>query len=321
MTAVMLAEPLTPEWFEQRRHGIGASEIAAVMGISPRESPFSMYWRKVNGWEQESSPEMSAGQRLEPVIAEWWADECDPLENLAIGPGRLMAHPDRPWQVATPDRLIYLDLCVCGAAGDILCSCLLPDVDGPPVAVLECKYVAMSWDGWGDPGSDDIPVHYRAQVLWQCDVVDVEDWYLAALGPGGFRQYHGRRDDADLKVMREYGRRFMARLEAGDPPPLDDHTATLVTVKRLHPDLDDAEVEVPASIASAYRRACAMERKAKALKTRYEVALRLEMGRAKRATSGGAFVASRSIYDVAEHTVKAHTVDRLNPPRAKKDPS
>lgn len=322
MTAVALAEPLTPEWYEQRRRGIGASEIAAVMGISPWESPFSLYWRKVNGWESEPSSEMSAGQRLEPVIAEWWADECDPLENLAIGPGRLMAHPARPWQVATPDRIIGFRR-TCGPCdADIPTACVCNEIDpnSPPLAVLELKYVAMSWDGWGEPDSDEIPVHYRAQVLWQCDVLDVEDWYLAALGPGGFRQYHGRRDEADLKVMREYGRRFMAQLEAGEPPPLDDHTATLATVKRLHPDLDDAEVEVAERIAANYRRACAMERKAKALKTRYEVVLRLEMGRAKRATSGGQFVASRSIYDVAEHTVKAHTVDRLNPPREKKTP-
>lgn len=323
MSAVALAEPLTPEWFAQRRKGIGASEIAAVMGISPWESPFSLYWRKVNGWEQDPSPEMSAGQRLEPVIAEWWADECDPLENLAVADSPLLAHPDRPWQLASPDRLIgFRRTCgPCDAGIPTICVCDQMDPNSPPLAVLECKYIAVSWDGWGDPDSDDIPVHYRAQVQWQCDVLGVDTWYLAALGPGGFRQYHGRRDEKDLKVMVEYGRRFMARLDAGDPPPLDDHTATLATVKRLHPDLDDEPVEVPASIATAYRRACAMERKAKALKTRYETRLRAEMGRARKATHNGSFVASRSIYDVAEHTVKAHTVDRLNPPRAKKDTS
>jgi putative phage-type endonuclease len=321
MTAVQLAEPLTPEWFAQRRQGIGASEIAAVMGISPWESPFSLYWRKVNGWEQEPSPEMSAGQRLEPVIAEWWMDECDPLENLAIGPSPLVAHPDRPWQLASPDRIVgFRRTCgPCDAGLPGTCACDQLDPNSPPLAVLELKYVAQSWDGWGEPDSDDIPVHYRAQVLWQCDVVDVQDWYLAALGPGGFRQYHGRRDERDLRVMREYGRRFMDRLEAGDPPPIDDHAATLATVKRLHPDLDDTEVEVDSRIANHYRRACEMDRKAGALKKRYEALLRAEMGRARKATSGGAFVASRSIYDVAEHTVKAHTVDRLNPLRAKKE--
>lgn len=318
MTAIALAEPLTPEWYEQRRRGIGASEIAAAMGISSWDSPFSLYWRKVNAWENDPSPEMSAGQRLEPVIADWWLDECDPNENLAIFPSPLVAHPVRRWQLASPDRLIHLQCPECDVPWDVMCEECGGAGWGVTLAVLELKYVAQSWDGWGDPGTDDIPVHYRAQVQWQCDVVDVDTWYLAALGPGGFRQYVGRRDEKDLAVMREYGRRFMARLEVGDPPPIDDHTATLATVKRLHPDIDDTEAEVPADIAAGYRRACAMERKAKSVKKRYEALLRDQMGRSRKATTGGSFVASRSVYPVAEHTVAAHTVDKLNPPRSKK---
>jgi hypothetical protein len=62
-----------------------------------------------------------------------------------------------------------------------------------------------------------------------------------------------------------------------------------------------------------------MERKAKAVKKRYEILLRAEMGRSHKATTGGRFVASRSVYDVKEHVVKTHTVDRLNPPRTKKE--
>lgn len=324
MTAVALAEPLTLEWFAQRRLGVSASEIAAVMGISPWESPFSLHWRKREGWESEASPEMSAGTRLEPVIAEWWADECDPNENLTIAHSPLLAHPDRPWQLASPDRLVHEACLACGDGWVPLDSagcydCHNTQLGSPALAVLECKYVAQSWDGWGEPGSDDIPVYYRAQVLWQCDVVDVEDWYLAALGPGGFREYHGRRDEADLRVMREYGRRFMADLEAGNPPALDGHQATLATVKRLHPDLDDTEADIPADIAAGYRRACDMERKAKTVKKRYEARLRDAMGRSRKATSNGAFIASRSIYDRAESITAAHTVDRLNPPRAKKE--
>ena len=303
-TAIALAEPLTPDWYEQRRRGIGASEIAAVMGISPWDSPFSLYWKKVEGWETEATDHMSTGTFLEPAIAAWWRQlHADEVESM--GQPGLMAHPDRAWQLATLDRIVewapHMGL-----------------TDGcTRESVLELKWSA-SWDGWGVEDTDDVPVYYRAQVLWQCDVVGLADWWLAVLGPTGFRQYHGRRDEKDLRVMREYGRRFMARLDVGDPPPIDDHSATLATVKRLHPDVDDTEAEVPADVASGYRRACAMERTAKSAKKRYEALLRLEMGRARKATTGGSFVASRSVYEVDEHTVKTHTVDRLNPPRSKK---
>ena len=329
MAAILSAETDREAWLAARRNGIGASEIAALLGISPWESPFSLYHRKRNGWEIEATESMSAGTILEPAIAAWGADRIDPNHNQVCVPGKLMARNDRPWQMATPDRTIHE---VCGDCdgdgagganaalpgyGSLCCSCYASGIGGPPWAVLECKWTG-SWDGWGDEESDDVPVYYRAQVLWQCDVVGVDDWFIAVLGPSGFRLYRGRSDAKDIAVMVEAGRRFMHRLEVGDPPPIDDHHATLTTLKRLHPDLTDETVEVDQAVASGYLRAVTMCRKADALKDRYEAKLREQMGSAHRATSGGAFVASRSIFDVAETVRKGYTVDRLNPPRSKK---
>lgn len=302
---VRLAEPEDrEEWLAARRQGIGASEIAAVLGISPWESPFSLYHRKVNGWEMEASDEMRAGLILEDAITQWWSIQYIDRGMHARRAG-LYAHPGRPWQLATPDRLVYA-----------------PREDRPSVghlvAVLELKYVAYSWDGWGEPGTDDIPVYYRTQVLWQCDVMGVDEWFLAALGPGGFRCYQGRRDEKDLTVMREAGRRFMARIDADDPPPVDGHTATLAAVKRLHSDLTDETAEVPAEVAALYRRTGALKKQAERLHSSAEAKLRAAMGDAARAEHDGAFVASRSIYQVAESVRKGYTVDRLNPARSKK---
>jgi predicted phage-related endonuclease len=87
MTAVELlppgAGPHDERWHELRRVGVTASEIAIVMGISPYESPFSLYWQKVNDWRWDGNEYTSAGQHLEPSIAEWWA---------AQNPGRVV-HP------------------------------------------------------------------------------------------------------------------------------------------------------------------------------------------------------------------------------------
>lgn len=327
--AVALAEPLSPQWHEARRHGIGASEISAVMGISPWESPFSLYWRKVNGWEVEETEEMRTGRRLETVIAEWWADECDPNENLTLAPAPLLAHRERPWQLATPDRTVHLVCGDCGGLGyfgdafDLLfrarcSSCRGTGRQAPPVAPLECKWTSR-WDGWGEPETDEIPVHYRAQVLQQCDVLDAAEWHMAVLGPGGFRAFHGRRDERDLAVMREHGCRFMDRLEHKDPPSVDEHHATLETLRRVHPDMVDTQpVEVDEVIASGFLRAVEMKRKAEALKDRYEAALRDQMGDHRRAiTADGRPVATRVISDVAESLRKAHRRDYLLAPRSK----
>lgn len=343
MTAVELlpadlAGPDNPDWHKLRREGVTASEIAAVLGISPWDSPFSLYWQKLNGWTTPDNDAMATGRRVEPVVADWWTDTQDPLQNLAVVRAGLYAHPDRPWQLATPDRLICRACPACDGIGleswDLgRCEhCQGTMRATRPAAVLECKWTG-SWDGWGDEGTDDIPVYYRAQVLWQVDVLGVDEWCLAVLGPGGFRAYAGRRDERDLAVMREAGRRFIDRLAAGDPPDVDEHSATLATVKRLHPDLVDEQAEISPTTAAGYRRARALKAAAARLCDRFEARLRTEMGAARVAVHDGTKLATRSIFDVARlDTTRLRaeqpdvaaayattsTTDRLTPARSKR---
>lgn len=305
MTAVEICPPHASRdsWLAMRRTGIGASEIAAVMGISPWESPFSLYWRKVNGWQNDASDEMSTGTFLEPTIATWFEQNRDPNENLVFDYAGLYASSDRPWQLATPDRLVYLQCPECAGATvvDPWAACCIdcagrgyrPDL----AAVLECKWVAASWDGWGDDGTDVIPVYYRAQVQWQMDVMDVGEAWVCALGPGGFRTYRIRRDENDLRIMREHGRRFMDRLESFDPPDVDDHTATLAVVKRMNAAIDDVDVEIDPVLAAGYERSRRMKRLAESAGNRYDIALRAALGSGRRAVCGGRVIASRSVTD------------------------
>lgn len=254
MTAVELLPPAeavhgNDRWYEFRRQGITASEIAIVLGISPYGSPFSLYWQKVNDWRWDGNELTSTGRHLEDAIAQWWAME-NPYHVPC--PAGLYASGERPYQLATPDRL--------------LCDPQMHDnpfPDDPGYqhehpwqlnALLEVKWVAYSWDGWGEPGTDDIPVQYRAQALWQLDVLGVDEVHVAALGPGGFRAYGPiRRDEKDLRVMRAAGAAFHARLQAGDPPDIDGHTATLAALKKLHPSVEDRDVDVPVDFAEGYR--------------------------------------------------------------------
>jgi len=342
MTAVELlppgeATPDNPRWHELRRAGVTASEIAVVMGLSKWDSPFNLYWSKLNGWSGEDSEIMSTGRHLEDAIAEWWMAERDPLENLHAERAGLYAHSERPWELATPDRLLFLACEGCDGAGwgvKLSTGYTCQDCDArPPVALLECKWVAYSWDGWGEPGTDDIPVHYRAQALWQADVMGVEEVHIAALGPGGFRSYLVRRDENDLAVMRKAGEDFVRRLVEGDPPPLDSHTATLGALKRLHPQVGEGSVEVNPKLAEDYREARAARANADGWVAAVEAQIRSALGgEYQRAVSGGLLVASRSIFEtrridsarlrterpeIAEAYTTVTTVDKLTPGRAK----
>lgn len=315
------------DWLAARQQGIGASEIAGVLGISPYESPFSLYWRKREGWTTDDNPHMEAGRRLEDAIADWAADRIDPGESLAFWPGGLYASAERPWQLATPDRLVGLMCTTCGGSSTLAwaglrnCPDCLGDGRGNLVgaeklaAVLEVKHPG-SWDGFGDDGTDEIPVHYRAQLLWQMDVMEVGEGYLAAYHNHDLRIFHLRHDDKDLRTMRTAGAAFWARLEAGEAPPVDEHTATLATLKRLHPSVTDDEVQVDVDLAEGYRRARAAKKRAEALVDRYEARLREAIGGGKAARCGDKLVASRSVFDRKPYEVGPTTIDRLNPGRA-----
>jgi putative phage-type endonuclease len=303
------ATPDNPRWHELRRAGVTASEIAVVMGLSKWDSPFNLYWSKVNGWSGEDSEIMSTGRHLEASIADWWAAEnADLLGDPPLMRAGLYAHPDRPWQLATPDRKARFRL-----AGRMVTH-----------GILECKWVAYSWDGWGEPGTDEVPVQYRCQGLWQLDVMGVDEVHIAGLGPGGFRSYLVRRDEDDLAVMRKAGEDFVRRLAEGVPPPLDSHAATLGALQRLHPDLGQGDVQVDVEVAERYRLARAEEKAAAERVTQCEAEIRALLGSDfNRVMCGEKLVASRSIYeqsgDSAELTALEDdwpVVDRLNPGRA-----
>ena len=93
---------------------------------------------------------------------------------------------------------------------------------------------------WGEDGTDEIPVHYRCQVLWQMDVMGVDTAFVACLfiQPWKTRVYELTMDDAataDLKLMREEARDFLDRIDLRDPPDVDWRPATASALKTPPP--------------------------------------------------------------------------------------
>lgn len=310
------------DWLAARSAGIGASEIAAVLGISPWDSPFSLYWKKREGWATADNEDMEAGRRMEAAICDWAADVIDPNESLAVVPAGLYGSSERPWQLATPDRLVHEICPSCEGSPFPSCGACRNTGLGLLLAVLETKH-PYSWDGFGEDGTDDIPVYYRSQLLWQMDVMEVGEGYLAAYCGHQLRVYHLRRDDRDLAVMRTAGAGFWRRIQDGDAPGVDEHAATLATLRQLHPTVQDLDVQVPLELAEGYRRARALRARAEAVVDRYEARIRAAIGDGRRAMYGKQLVASRSVYEQSGDSAELAAIDddwpvvnRLNPGRA-----
>lgn len=315
MTAQLVKAGTEAEWLAARRQGVTASEIAVVMGLSPYDSPFALYHRKRGDLpEVEDSDAMERGRVLEPYIAERFGRQHPFCQ---IGDGRqLFAHPERPWQMATPDRLLTEGL---------------PHGYPPAcaVAVLECKTDASGSDEWGDDGTDQIPVHYRCQVLWQMDVLGVTAAYVACLAMRSWklRVYELTMDgdaEADLKIMRDTAECFLDDIRDGRAPDVDWRPQTTSALKHLHPSLKDREATIPRALARQYRAACRAYKAAEQRKKTAENRIRERIGNASRARTDdrhgpGQPIVTRQVYEVKEHTRKASTVDKLVPARPPKD--
>lgn len=313
MTATLIPTSTEAEWLAARKNGITASEIAVLMGLSPYSSPYALYHQKLGVLDgPDETDAMALGKHMESYVAAKFA-ERHPEFGLG-GDGRaLFAHLDRPWQMATPDRIVF------EAAR----------ISGPDLAVLECKIDGGS-DEWGDDGSDQIPVHYRCQVLWQMDVMGVATGYVAAFlwNRRKVRVYEITLDgdaERDLALMRTEAELFLKRLQAGDPPDIDWRPATTAALKRLYPGVEDTDVPVSRMPIIQYRAACKAHKAAEQRKELATNRLRVLLGNGHRIVSAhtGEVVARRDVYDVKAHTRKASHVDKLvpvKPPAPKEKP-
>lgn len=275
-------EPEWQDWLAVRAAGISASNIAAILGINPWDSPFSLYWRKKLGGEVDPSPQMEWGSRLEDAIAAKF-EERHADDGMVLRPGGLYRHPEHEWMLATPDRLLKIV-----DRGRLI-----------PTAVVELK-TASSLDDWGDDGTDQVPVHYRAQVIYQLDVLGLPHAHVALLCRGStYREYTVAYDAEDAATMRKAAAEFMRRLGCDEAPDIDGSAATTATLKALHPSVVDEAVSVPVDLADQYRVRKELLDDAQAAYDEVCNRMRALIGNNREAVADGRRVARRSVYDRA----------------------
>lgn len=201
---------------ELRKTGIGASEVAAVLGLSPYQTRFDLYCRKLDLVDQ---PKATAVQRrghyFERGVAEWWSDISGrPVEWF----DQTIRHQDREWQLSTPDAWI-LD-------------------DGRRDAELQVKTV--NWrnvEDYGEPGSDDIPVHNVLQCQWTMSTTSTSYSIVAALlGMDELHSYTVYRDAEVEAVMLEQVEKFWREhVLARVPPDIDASDSAKRYLKKRFP--------------------------------------------------------------------------------------
>jgi putative phage-type endonuclease len=309
MTAKLLCQASDPEWLELRRTGITASDVPVILGLVSWDSPWALYHRKRGLLpEVEQTDRMRLGSWLEDMIAGYWWDNYG--MEASIDYGGLFASSDRPWQMATPDRTLL-------------------DRDTKLDAVLECKTSATR-DGWGEPGTGDVPAHVRAQVLWQMDTLGVATGHVAVcfLPSGEFRSYtitHGPECQLDhpekvvdclhleMKMLRTAGLEFYRRITGDLPaPPVDGLTVTTKALQQVYAGLDDTQTaELPPGLWDSWDDTKTIAKRATADADMFQNRIREAMGTAGTATVDGRPVLRRQVSKRAGYEVAPGVVDKL----------
>lgn len=284
-------KPGTDEWLQC----ITPSKVAAILGVSRWESPYSL-WHRMKGLIEPEEPKdiFQIGHDYEPAAANRYRSLVD---GWKLSPGEV--------QFVMPESEFGFP---------VVCTLDRRGSRGRSRRVVEFK-TARELSDWGDDFTGNCPEDYAAQVLAQMLFTGWTDLpgHLLALGP--FFNEHVYEIPFQQSVadwMLAQCTTFYRSLSADIVPDLDNTVATYQCVRELHPDIDGETVEVDADLGIAVHNANAdlkdAETKLRGLKTR----LLDEMGNAQYAVLGSGDGETRTTLKVATRSPHSKSGVALN---------
>lgn len=195
-------------WLEERRKNLGASDMAAILGLNPRTTPWQVWADKTGRLEPEpSTAAQRAGLLYERAILDYAEDVLGDADRDV-----LVTCPTAP-MAATCDAIIRST--------------------GHPVEAKTTGITGPVFGDWGEEFSDDVPEYYAIQVHAQLVCTRAEIAHLFALVAGrGTLQFVIERNDRIADILQEHATRWWDTHIVRDIPPDITSTPSDV-VKRL----------------------------------------------------------------------------------------
>lgn len=187
------------EWLAERRHYLGGTDMAAILGLHPYKTALEVWLEKTGRVPADddmlSKPAAYAGILLEPMLAQLY-ERINLVETM---PGSLVRHPDYPFLGGNPDRM-------------------RPDGIG-----VELKtYGSRMAHKWGEQGTDQIPTEYVVQCVQYLGLTGAPEWHVLGFNRDDceWREYVVRHDPDLWGMVVERGAKFWRdHIEADKEPP------------------------------------------------------------------------------------------------------
>lgn len=230
----------TLEQLKERQQGLGGSDIAAALGLSPWKTPYELYMEKTTEDPLSLQTKMKTyqewGHRLENIVVLKYQEET----GYAVIPGFRCHYLAYPFLYATPDRLVYSR----DGHGKALRGLEIKTAD----AFCREKWGASGivWDGV-DINQCPIPYHYYVQVVTYMAVLGMETWDLAVLiGGNDYRVYTFLRNLDNEQMMLNEARHFWDGFVVPRKAPPIDFTSESVQalIAKINVPQEDVEMEL-----------------------------------------------------------------------------
>jgi len=165
------------EWLAYRRKGIGGSDVAALLGISPWRTARDLYFDKLNIVAVENNEDnwvsLEMGHLLEPLVAKIFQHRTG-YEVYQVK--KMFQHPQYPWMLADVDYFVKL-----------------PDGSTAILEIKTTNYNAK--DNWWLDGEETVPVYYESQGRHYMAVMDVDRCFFCCL-------YGNNEDETIIREIR-----------------------------------------------------------------------------------------------------------------------
>ena len=233
------------EWKELRSHYIGGSDAAAVIGLNPWVSPYTLWAEKsgkLPGFEGNLATEV--GTYLEEFVAKKFEKETGKKVRRV---NQSFLNSAYPWAIANIDREIVGE-----------------------DAGLEIK--TTSELNMRKFKGGEYPANYYCQCVHYLAVTGKQRWYLAVLiGNKEFKWFTIERDESEIEALMAAERDFWNRVETGTPPEIDGLQSTTDAIKAIYADSEESDVDLSgyAPILDQYIVACNQVKEVEKIRDEY----------------------------------------------------